>query len=250
MERVSNSAHTDCSRTAACGEGTGPCVVALRAENARLQTRVEEAEAGLAELKQVGNEHYNNRIAVLETERDRLQARVEVLTVERDLALASRQANRLGLCPKHDATIRCDMPCPLCERDALQARVEEAERHIRMLDERGMQASLYVRLCYERDRYKAHMGEAWQEYKRLWLRWFEQRVEYRYAKKREREASALAERRKKALAALLECGSIPSVEDVNRCYYCETEMEPDGHGPHAPECAWVLARAAIEEEVR
>ncbi|KKL52718.1 hypothetical protein LCGC14_2282650 [marine sediment metagenome] len=40
------------------------------AENARLQ-------AALAELKQVGNEHYNNRIAVLETEYDRAEALAE-----------------------------------------------------------------------------------------------------------------------------------------------------------------------------
>jgi hypothetical protein len=44
METVSNSAHPDCSRMAACGEGNGPCVVHLRAENGRLQERVEEAE--------------------------------------------------------------------------------------------------------------------------------------------------------------------------------------------------------------
>ncbi len=35
--------------------------------------------------------------------------------------------------------------------------------------------------------YRAHLGEAWLEYRRLWLRWFEERVERRYAKKRERE---------------------------------------------------------------
>ncbi len=36
-----------------------------------------------------------------------------------------------------------------------------------------------------------HMGEAWLEYRRLWLRWLEQRIEYRYAKKRESEARAI-----------------------------------------------------------
>jgi hypothetical protein len=31
------------------------------------------------------------------------------------------------------------------------------------------------------------MGEAWQEYRRLWLRWFEERVEKRYARQLVRE---------------------------------------------------------------
>jgi hypothetical protein len=57
-------------------------------------------------------------------ENARLQERVDALTVERDLALASSQANRLGLCPKHDATIRCDMPCPLCELAKAEALAE------------------------------------------------------------------------------------------------------------------------------
>lgn len=29
-------------------------------------------------------------------------------------------SNPLGLCPKHNATIRCDMPCPMCVLDGLE----------------------------------------------------------------------------------------------------------------------------------
>ena len=85
-------------------------------------------------------------------------------------------------------------------RADLEAENARLQTHIKVLDERGMQASLYVRLCYERDGYKRHMGEAWQEYRRLWLRWFEQRVEYRYTKKCEREAK----RERDALQARVE----------------------------------------------
>ncbi len=84
------------------------------------------------------------------------------------------------------------------ERDALQARAEEAEREVARLGTQTIVWASWLQMRDERDRYNVNMGEAWQEYRRLWLRWFEQRVEYRYAKKREREARALAERRKRA----------------------------------------------------
>lgn len=79
------------------------------------------------------------------------------------------------------------------ENARLQERVEEAKDKLADYNSGTVVAKTgFDRAIRERDGYKAHMGEAWQEYRRLWLRWFEQRVEYRYAKKREREAKALA----------------------------------------------------------
>ena len=55
--------------------------------------------------------------------------------------------------------------CQLGQSEAENARLQA---HIKVLDERGMQASLYVRLCYERDALQARVEEA--ERKVKWLR--------------------------------------------------------------------------------
>jgi hypothetical protein len=47
----------------------------MRADREFADREIARLQADLAELKQVGNEHYNNRIAVLETERDGYKAR-------------------------------------------------------------------------------------------------------------------------------------------------------------------------------
>ncbi len=61
------------------------------------------------------------------------------------------------------------------------------------------------RLEDENARLQAHRGEAWQEYRRLWLRWFEERTEKRYLRRRLRRTEgesdgykALAEQRGRA----------------------------------------------------
>ena len=48
-------------------------------------------------------------------------------------------------------------PKPRADLEAENARLQT---HIKVLDERGMQASLYVRLCYERDALQAKVEEA------------------------------------------------------------------------------------------
>lgn len=55
-----------------------------RRENERLEEALAEAQADLAEMEQIGNEHLNNQIAVLETERDEAQTKLEAVAAVRD----------------------------------------------------------------------------------------------------------------------------------------------------------------------
>ena len=88
---------------------------------------------------------------------------------------------------------QCGADSLLAENARLQER--EAELEELLFADHEVDEALAARVI----KAEAHMGEAWQEYKRLWLRWFEERVERRYAKKREREAKAQSEQRRKAL---------------------------------------------------
>jgi len=92
------------------------------------------------------------------------------------------------------------------------------------------------------DEAEAHMGEAWQEYRRLWLRWFEERVEKRDARQLVHEArrdrdryKALAERRKDILGLM-------------QPMYCMDNCNTEIPGDEEHEGYCVEARAAIEEE--
>ncbi|MEE9149954.1 MAG: hypothetical protein V3U27_21460 [Candidatus Tectomicrobia bacterium] len=56
-------------------------------EETNLRADIADLEAELAELKQIGNEHYNNQIAVLQTERDRYKALAERRGEALDMAI-------------------------------------------------------------------------------------------------------------------------------------------------------------------
>ena len=51
----------------------------------------------------------------------------------------------------------------------------------------------------ERDAATEHLGEAWREYRQLWLRWFEERVEKKYARRMKERAQAEVVRLQAAL---------------------------------------------------
>jgi len=130
-----------------------------------------------------------------------------------------------------------------------QERKRERDEAVRQL---GDAIWYEEQLRAERDRYKAHMGEAWQEYRRLWLRWFEQQVEYRYAKKREREAKALAEQRGEALEKR---GCERRGPWGATCLTVGTEGDPLGPKVRPPiearmRCRTCAAIAATPEEAR
>ena len=115
----------------------------------------------------------------------------------------------------------------------LRAENARLQAHIKVLDERGMQASLYVRLSFDRDRLQTRVEELedspdWTER----LRWKIDEAKVRDLLRDRDHYKVLAERRKEALEIMM-AGSSHGGEQA-RCL--------------CPRCR--QARAAIEEEVR
>ena len=78
-------------------------------------------------------------------------------------------------------------------RNALRESLEECRRGS------GLISRAAKEFHDERDAATEHLGEAWREYRQLWLRWFEERVEKKYARRMKERAQAEVVRLQAAL---------------------------------------------------
>ncbi|KKM13448.1 hypothetical protein LCGC14_1716120 [marine sediment metagenome] len=147
------------------------------------------------------------------------------------------------------------------ETVSLRAENARLQAHIKVLDERGMQASLYVRLCYERDALQAKVEEAESHGCQdcaheagvpvsgptgLCPKHADEQIDGHHSERRRRvKAEALAERRKKAWERVdlaVRTGVDPATANgppENAAFFSKDEL-----------IAYIglEARAAIEEE--